>query len=53
VDPESVEVVDSSVVGMGNAAMAAVRQFEFEPGQKDGTAVKTLVVFPIQFTAPN
>lgn len=51
VDPESVEVLDSSVVGLGNAAVAAVKGFEFEPGQKDGSPVKTLVIFPIQFTA--
>lgn len=53
VDPETVEVVNSSVVGLGSAAVGVVKEFEFEPGKKDGTAVKTIVVFPIQFAAGN
>ncbi len=51
VEPGTVEVVDSSVVGLGGPAKEAVKSFLFEPGKKDGVPVRTSVVFPIQFVS--
>jgi protein TonB len=48
--PESVEVQSSSgFASLDDAAVAAVKDWEFEPGRRDGEPVASRVEVPIQF----
>ena len=49
VEPSSIEVVDATVPALGNAAKTVVEKMEFIPGKKDGNAVRTRVMLPIQY----
>lgn len=49
VDPESVEVVATTVAALGEAAVKAVQDLDFNPGKKDGNPVAALVVMPITY----
>lgn len=51
VDPETIEVMAASATQLGVAASRAVQQIEFQPGQMNGVAVPTTVVFPITYAA--
>ena len=47
---ESAKIEKSSHAEFGMNALAAVKRWEFKPGFKDGTPVKTLVRIPLSFT---
>lgn len=49
----NVSVVAASRPEFGDAAAAAVKQWTFDPGQKDGTACNTRMQVPIKFTLNN
>ncbi len=49
VESSTIEVVATTVQALGEAAVEAVADIEFEPGKKDGSPVRTLVVMPISF----
>lgn len=51
VDPSSIAVQSAEYDGLGDAATKAIADIEFVPGQVDGSAVSTRVVFPISFVA--
>jgi TonB family protein len=51
VDPESIEIMAASATSLGEAAARAVQQIEFQPGQMNGIAVPTTVMFPITYAA--
>lgn len=48
-DVAEAEVIDSPNEQFSEAALEAVRQWKFEPGQKDGVPVAVRLKFPIQF----
>ena len=50
VSSDSIEIVAASSKALGDAAVRAVSDIEFNPGKKDGTAVAAYVVMPIRFT---
>ena len=49
VDEKSIRVVSSPDDGLSKAAEVAVRKLKFQPGKKDGQAVRCQVVMPIQY----
>ena len=49
VEAGTIEVINTPVQALGEAAVEAVAKIEFEPGEKDGSPVRTLVVMPIAF----
>ena len=49
VEASTIEVINTPVQALGEAAVEAVAKIEFEPGEKDGSPVRTLVVMPIAF----
>ena len=49
VEADTIEVVATTVQVLGAAAAEAMAGIEFNPGKKDGSAVRTLVVMPITF----
>jgi periplasmic protein TonB len=51
VDPESIEVLVATATRLGEAAIRAVQQIEFQPGEVNGVPVRALVQFPITFAA--
>jgi len=53
VDEGSIKVVSSPDDGLSKAAEVAVRKLKFQPGKKDGQAVRCQVVMPIQYKAGN
>jgi protein TonB len=53
VDGSSVTVIDSPAEALSKAAEVAVKKLEFQPGQKDGQAVRCQVRMPIQYSRGN
>lgn len=51
VDASSVEVQSADHSSLADAAKQAIRRIEFVPGQVNGAAVATRVVFPISFVS--
>lgn len=49
VDGSSVEVIAATVKALGEAAATAVKDIQFLPGKRMGTAVDAVVVMPIAF----
>ncbi len=49
VEASTIQVIAAPVPALGEAAVEAVAKIEFEPGKKDGSPVRTLVVMPIAF----
>lgn len=49
VDPGSVQVLASDVSALAKAAKKVIKKIQFDPGQADGSAVATRVVFPISY----
>lgn len=49
VDPSSIEVMVASANQLAEAAKRAVQQIEFQPGEIDGVAVRSVVQFPITY----
>lgn len=49
VDPASIEVVAASDDSLVEAATRAVRELEFVPGKKDGSPVRSMVLFPVRY----
>ena len=49
VEASTVEVVDTSLQALSAAAVEAITEIEFNPGKKDGNAVRTQVVMPIAY----
>ncbi len=45
---KNIKVV-KSVPELDEAALQAIGQYVFSPGKKDGKAVKTLMIMPVQF----
>lgn len=50
VDASSITVVSSPAEALGKAAEVAVTKLMFQPGQKDGRAVRCEVLIPIKYT---
>jgi len=50
VDSGSITVVRSPAEGLSKAAEVAVTKLRFQPGQKDGQAVRCEVMIPIKYT---
>ena len=49
VEANSIEVVEATVPALGAAAKSVAEKMEFVPGKKDGNAVRTRVMLPIQY----
>jgi periplasmic protein TonB len=49
VDPSTIEVVVASATQLAEAAKRAVQQIEFQPGEVNGIAVRSVVQFPITY----
>lgn len=47
--PLDVEIVRDAAGGLGEAAVAAVRRWRFEPARRNGTAVRAWTTIPIPF----
>jgi TonB family protein len=53
VHPESTQVVESSgVPAFDSAAVSGVRELQFTPAKRKGTAVAVAVLFPVYFRHP-
>jgi TonB family protein len=50
VDEASVKVMKSPAEGLSQAAEIAVKKLKFQPGRKDGQAVRCQVMMPIQYS---
>jgi periplasmic protein TonB len=49
VDPASIEVIVASANQLAEAAKRAIQQIEFQPGEVNGVAVRSVVQFPITY----
>ena len=47
--PLDVEVIKGAGGGLTEAAVEAVKRWKFEPGRRNGTAVRTWTTIPIPF----
>lgn len=50
VEPSSIKVIASTVPALSDAAAEVARHLEFNPGIKDGKAVRSQVLLPIVFS---
>jgi len=53
VDESSVQVMNSPAEGLAQAAEVAVKKLKFQPGKKDGQAVRCQVMMPSQYSRGN
>jgi periplasmic protein TonB len=49
VDPSTIEVIVASANQLAEAAKRAIQQIEFQPGEVNGVAVRSVVQFPITY----